>query len=84
VTGANRSHQATCVATGGPIRDAGPPRLALRLGEAAASVGVSHDYFADEIAPELRIVRKGRVRLVPVTEIQSWLDRNAAYAVADR
>jgi hypothetical protein len=58
-----------------------PPRLALRLEEAAVSLGVSHDFFKDNIAPELRIVRIGRVRMVPVSEIERWLDLNAAYAL---
>jgi hypothetical protein len=57
------------------------PRLALRLEEAALSLGVSHDFFSKRIAPELRIVRLGRVRLVAVAEMQNWLDRNAAYAL---
>jgi hypothetical protein len=58
-----------------------PQRLALRLEEAALSLGVSHDFFSRRIAPELRVVRLGRVRLVPVAEIQNWLDRNAAYTL---
>ena len=58
------------------------PRLALRLEEAAEAIGVSHDYFAKNIAPELRIVRRGsRVRLVPISELQAWLDANASYAL---
>lgn len=56
------------------------PRLALRMHEAAEALGVSVDYFADHIAPEVRMVRNGRTRLVPVSEIQAWLERNAAYA----
>jgi excisionase family DNA binding protein len=48
--------------------------------EAAEALGVSVDYFADHIAPEVRMVRNGRTRLVPVSEIQAWLERNAAYA----
>jgi excisionase family DNA binding protein len=53
-------------------------RLALRPAEAAASLGVSEDYFAAHIASELRWVRKGRLKLVSVTELQAWLDRSAA------
>jgi hypothetical protein len=41
---------------------------------------VSIDYFTDHIGPELRMVRNGRTRLVPVRELEKWLDRNAAYA----
>jgi excisionase family DNA binding protein len=55
-----------------------PPRLALSPDEAAASLGCSRDYFDERIAPELRVVRRGRRVLVPVNEIERWLDRNAA------
>lgn len=30
---------------------------------------------------ELRIVRRGRRRLIPVRELERWLDENAALAV---
>lgn len=56
------------------------PRIALRLGEAADALGVSHDYFRKYIAPELRIVRVGRVQLVPVSELRRWIDEHASYA----
>jgi len=61
--------------------DARPPRLALRVGEAAQALGVSADYFHARIAPELRIVRDGRTKLVPVAELTRWLDEHAAYAI---
>lgn len=39
-------------------------RLALSISEAAAALGVSPDYFREHVQPELRIVRRGRRRLV--------------------
>jgi hypothetical protein len=60
--------------TGGPR----VPRLALSPDEAARSLGVSRDYFDAHVAPELRIVRRGRRKLVPVRELEVWLDREAA------
>lgn len=54
------------------------PRLALSKVEAAESLGVSVDFFDEHIAPELRMVRRGRRRLVPVRELERWLDREAA------
>ena len=60
-----------------------PARLALRLGEAADALGVSHDHFRKHIAPELRIVREGRVQLVSIAELQRWLDTRASYAIED-
>jgi hypothetical protein len=45
-------------------------------------LGVSRDFFDEHIAPELRIVRVGRRRLVPVKELERYLDRHAARAIA--
>ena len=57
------------------------PRLALGVDEAAASLGVSRDYFDEHIAAELRWVRRGRRKLVAVAELERWLERNAALSV---
>jgi len=54
------------------------PRLALSRAEAAASLGVSVDSFERYIQPEIRFVRRGRLRLIPVSELTKWLDANAA------
>jgi hypothetical protein len=54
------------------------PRLALRLGEASAALGLSPDAFREHVLPELRVVRRGRLKLVAVTEIERWLERNGA------
>ena len=53
------------------------PRLALRVEEAAAALGVSDDFYREYVAPDLKITRRGRVRLVAVTELQRWLEHNA-------
>jgi excisionase family DNA binding protein len=58
------------------------PRLALSPEEAAAALGVSRDYFDEHVGPELRIVRRGRRKLVPIKELERWLEREAALAVA--
>lgn len=61
------------------------PRLALSKLEAAEALGVGPDFFDEHIAPELRIVRRGRRRLIAVTELERWLAANAerAYSGAD-
>jgi excisionase family DNA binding protein len=56
-------------------------RLALSPDEASEALGVSRDYFDKHVAHELRIVRRGRRKLVPVRELERWLDREAAVAV---
>jgi len=60
----------------GPI-----PRLALTREEAAAALGMSLDSFERHVQPALRIVRLGRMRLVPVDELRRWVDENAARTV---
>lgn len=57
---------------------AGVPRLALRPEEAAAALGVGVDYFREHIAHELRWTRRGRLKLVAVSELERWLERSAA------
>lgn len=57
------------------------PRLALTREEAAAALGMSLDSFERHIQPTLRLVRLGRMVLVPVREIDRWLDENAARTV---
>ena len=54
------------------------PSLALSKTEAAKALGLSFDHFAENVYPELRVVRCGRRILVPVRELEAWLDRNAA------
>lgn len=53
------------------------PRLALTRTEAAEAIGMSLDSFERHVQPELRLVRRGKLRLVPVSELQKWLDRRA-------
>ncbi len=58
------------------------PRIALTPPEAAAAIGVGPDFFDHNVAPELRLVRRGRKRLVPVAELERWLAENVAEPVA--
>jgi excisionase family DNA binding protein len=57
------------------------PRLALSPEEAARALGVSRDFFDQHLIPELRVVRRGRRRLIPVRELERWLDEEAARAL---
>lgn len=54
------------------------PRLALTPAEAASAIGISEDSFNRHVRDELRLVRRGRLVLVPVSELERWLDRSAA------
>jgi hypothetical protein len=52
------------------------PRLALSKPEAAAALGVGLDFFEEHVAPELRIVRRGRRKLIDLRELERWLAEN--------
>jgi hypothetical protein len=60
------------------------PRIALTPAEAAAAIGVGPDFFDSNVAPELRIVRRGRKRLIPVIELERWAAENAERALGER
>jgi hypothetical protein len=49
------------------------PRLAFRIDEAAASLGVDIAEFMRTVLPELRLVQVGGLELVPVSEIERVL-----------
>ena len=68
-----------------PEPDRGRPgRLAITKAEAADSLGVSVDFLERHVMPELRVVRRGRRRLIPLGELERWLDENAEPALAPR
>src|SRR4051812_42930230 len=72
--------QGAALMTGlGPV-----PRLGVTREEAAASLSMSLDSFERHVQPSLRMVRVGRMRIVPISEIQRWLDANAEATIAPR
>jgi excisionase family DNA binding protein len=64
-----------------PEPDRRPARLALTKAEAATSLGVSVDFLERHVMPELRVVRRGRRRLIPLRELERWLDQSAEPAL---
>lgn len=56
-------------------------RLALRPEEAAQALGCSRDFFDDHIEPELRWIRRGRLKFVAIAELERWLRDNAAHTI---
>ena len=53
------------------------PKLALTIAEACESLSVGHDFFSEHVAPEIRIVRRGKRKMIAVAELEAWLDANA-------
>lgn len=56
-------------------------RAALSKDEAAQALGVSVDYLEKHVLPDLPTVRKGARVLIPVKELEGWLDRTAGNAL---
>lgn len=48
------------------------------------NLGCSRDFFGKHIGPELRWVRRGRLKFVPVAQIEDRLRRNAALTLDSR
>lgn len=59
-----------------------PGRLALSPPEAARALGVGLTFFTEAVVPDLRVVRRGRRVLIPVSELVRWLEREGE-AVAE-
>jgi len=51
---------------------AGIPRITLTRREAAASLGLSVESFRTIVQPNLRVIRRGRIVLIPVAELERW------------
>ena len=88
--GCRRAAQSTGHTTDGgdSVPKAGPrrplqavPRLALTREEAAASLGMSVSHFERNVQPTMRVVRSGQLVLVPISEVERWLQRNAHVVV---
>jgi excisionase family DNA binding protein len=52
--------------------------LALSLDEAAKAIGISRDSLERHVLHELRVVRVGRRVVVPVRELERYLERTAS------
>jgi hypothetical protein len=54
------------------------PRIALTREEAAEALGMgSVDSFERYVQPHVRMIRCGRMRLVPVKELERWAEDSA-------
>jgi hypothetical protein len=53
------------------------PRYTLTRREAAASLGVSINHFERRVQPELKVVLSGQLILIPVAELERWVQRHA-------
>ena len=51
--------------------------IAVSKTEAAAALSMSVDSFERYVQSDVRCVRRGRLRLFPVAELERWADANA-------
>ncbi len=51
--------------------------IALPKPDAAAALGMSVDSFERYVMADVRCVRRGRLRLFPVKELERWANENA-------
>lgn len=54
------------------------PRIALTREEAAAALGIGLDSFERYVQPQVRMIRWGRLRLVPISELERFAEQAAA------
>lgn len=53
-------------------------RLALSVEEAAEALGISRDHFDRHVLPRIRTTPVGRRKLVPIRELERYLEAQAA------
>jgi hypothetical protein len=52
--------------------------LTLTRAQAAEALGISLKTFERHVQPDLRLVRISRLRLVPVRELERWIEHHSA------
>lgn len=57
------------------------PAIALPPAEAAAALGMGETAFREHVAPDIRVIRRGRMRLYPVADLERWATDNASYTL---
>jgi hypothetical protein len=57
----------------------GLPQLLLRRNQAASMLGISTDSFERYIESQIKLVLVGSMRLVPVNELERFVEENAAF-----
>ena len=57
------------------------PRYTLTRREAAAALSISLNHFERHVQPELKVVPSGQLILIPVSELERWVQRHARFLV---
>jgi len=51
--------------------------IALTRAQAAQALSISMDSFERYVQPEVKTIRRGRLVLVPVRELERWVEQNS-------
>ena len=76
-------HDVKAARTNGAREGRFVPRVTLTKPEAAAALGISVDSFERHVQPEVRVIRRGRMRLIPLRELERWAAENAALTLSE-
>ena len=60
------------------------PRIALTRTESARSLGMGLTLFKEEVLPHLRVVRVRSKPVIPVTELERWVQENTEPPMNDQ
>jgi hypothetical protein len=55
--------------------------VAVTREHAARLLGMSTDSFERHVQAEVKMIRRGKLRLVPVSELERWAERNAEHVL---
>jgi excisionase family DNA binding protein len=69
--------------TGTRLSERPVPRITLTAAESADALGISVDTLERYVLGDVRVVRRGRLRLIPVAELERWADENAARTLGE-
>ena len=61
----------------------GVPRLALTPADGAAALGMGLTSFKKYVQPYVRIIPRGKLRVIPVSELERWAEENAENVLGD-
>ncbi|MFN8132797.1 MAG: hypothetical protein U0R70_14720 [Solirubrobacteraceae bacterium] len=61
----------------------GVARLALTKPEAASCLGMSVDSLERHVLPGVKVIRRGKLVLIPTAELAAWTEREAERTLPD-
>lgn len=55
------------------------PPIALTKADAATALSISIDSLERHVIPHVRVIRRGKLVLIPVAELDRWVDESAEH-----